>query len=527
MKLNSIKQYKIIHKGCDIIREYENISIDNKEILVTQTNTEIIIGLVGAVGIQTNLVVGALELELKKFDYTIYEIKISKDVIPKKFIENDFSDEYERVNFLMDKGNEIRSDFNNGILAIGAVEKILNYREKNKKKLEPIKKIAFIINSLKHPNEVEIFRDIYPNGFYLLGIYADENQRLNYLIKRKNILEENAKKLIERDTDENIEHGQHTRKVFEKSDFFIEQKDSTNRLNNDILRILDLIFGHPYITPTFNEFAMYMAFISALRSADLSRQVGAVIAKDNEIIALGANDCPKFGGGLYWPFYSEKEESIIDIENGRDYKRGEDSNKIKQKEIIDDIVDKLQNESSLDLSNDKIEAIKYIIKISKIKDLTEYGRCVHAEMEALMMCARNNISTKEATLYCTTFPCHNCAKHIIDSGIKKVYYIEPYPKSKAFEFHNESITEDDKDINKVQFLPFVGVGPRLFFDLFSVSLSSGYKITRKNEDGKTLKIDRKKLIIRLPMIPYTYLDSEKKAIEKNTKFFEEEGNYEK
>ena len=44
----------------------------------------------------------------------------------------------------------------------------------------------------------------------------------------------------------------------------------------------------PYVTPLFDEFAMFMAFAAALRSADLSRQVGAVVGKSNEIISTGA-----------------------------------------------------------------------------------------------------------------------------------------------------------------------------------------------------------------------------------------------
>ena len=66
---------------------------------------------------------------------------------------------------------------------------------------------------------------------------------------------------------------------------------------------------------------MFFAFSSALRSADLSRQVGAVIAKDSEIISTGANDCPSAGGGLYWPTRNNEGE-IEDYEEGRDYKRG-------------------------------------------------------------------------------------------------------------------------------------------------------------------------------------------------------------
>ena len=61
-----------------------------------------------------------------------------------------------------------------------------------------------------------------------------------------------------------------------------------------IQRFLELLFSHPYKNPTFDEFAMFMAFSSSVGSGDLARQVGAVITRDNQIIATGANDCPKF-----------------------------------------------------------------------------------------------------------------------------------------------------------------------------------------------------------------------------------------
>ena len=80
---------------------------------------------------------------------------------------------------------------------------------------------------------------------------------------------------------------------------------------------------------------MFMAYSSGLRSADLSRQVGAVIAKNHDIIATGANDVPCFGGGQYWP-----DEEYKDFPKGRDYTRGYDSNKIELKKIVDEIIDK-------------------------------------------------------------------------------------------------------------------------------------------------------------------------------------------
>jgi deoxycytidylate deaminase len=58
---------------------------------------------------------------------------------------------------------------------------------------------------------------------------------------------------------------------------------------------------------------------------------------------------------------------------------------------------------------------------SPLMDITEYGRAVHAEMEAILACARTGGNPSGATLYCTTSPpCHNCAKHIVDVGITRV-----------------------------------------------------------------------------------------------------------
>lgn len=142
-------------------------------------------------------------------------------------------------------------------------------------------------------------------------------------------------------------------------------------------------------------------------------------------------------------------------------------------------------------------------------DITEYGRMVHAEMEALLSLARNNVSSKGATLYCTTFPCHNCAKHIVAAGLERVVYIEPYPKSKAAEFHSDSIrlgfSDDD---GTVHFEPFVGVGPRRFFDLFSMRLGSGYPLKRKDNEGQIVQWKQEASRLRIQMLPCSYVELE-------------------
>lgn len=53
-------------------------------------------------------------------------------------------------------------------------------------------------------------------------------------------------------------------------------------------------------------------------------------------------------------------------------------------------------------------------------------RTIHAEMNALLYCAREGISVKNSTCYVTHFPCLNCTKALIQAGISKIYYLEGY-----------------------------------------------------------------------------------------------------
>lgn len=53
-------------------------------------------------------------------------------------------------------------------------------------------------------------------------------------------------------------------------------------------------------------------------------------------------------------------------------------------------------------------------------------RTVHAEANALLQCAKFGVATENADIYVTHFPCLQCAKQIIQAGIKSVYYASDY-----------------------------------------------------------------------------------------------------
>jgi cytidine deaminase len=136
----------------------------------------------------------------------------------------------------------------------------------------------------------------------------------------------------------------------------------------------------------------------------------------------------------------------------------------------------------------KTTEILSFLKGTQFMSISEFGRTVHAEMAALIDAARRGVGVDKLTMYVTTFPCHNCAKHIIASGIKKVVYLEPYPKSRADFLHAEEIALDPVNENyapRVGFVPFSGVAPRQYHQLFTMAVRGGKKgIPLKEWDSK-------------------------------------------
>jgi deoxycytidylate deaminase len=224
------------------------------------------------------------------------------------------------------------------------------------------------------------------------------------------------------------------------------------------------------------EYGMYAAKAAALRTLDLSRQVGAAIfSSSGQIIALGSNEVPKAGGGTYWA-----EEPNDD----RDYIRRKDSNDERKRELLEELIEILGSETAVD---DIMSSVK--LRDSQMMDALEYGRIVHAEMSAISDAACSGRGVRNGTLYCTTFPCHMCAKHIVASGIDRVVFLEPYPKSLAARLHSDSIEVEKGDRGRytgrpaVIFEHFFGITPRRYRELFE-------RGKRKNDRGEFLDFDR-------------------------------------
>ncbi len=538
-------------------------STENKQEDNERYGHELFIGLVGATGSDLASVESYIKDILSNFEYKMTGIKFSsffeseesliKKFLTQKDIEIDrtnSTNSFNKIYSQMEAGNKIRSGTqDNSILSGYAIGEINRKRikevDQKTKTHKPIisEYSAYLFNSLKHPDESKLLQKTYGASYYQISVFSSEKQRASYLLTKKGIQKlSDVYKLIEKDISEDDDFGQQTRDTFHLSDFFIkhdhENEDETRR---QLERIFDLIFGHPHITPTIDEHMMYMAYAYSTRSADLSRQVGAVIANESgDISGLGSNDVPRYGGGPYWP--CPKTNNNLDW---RDYKKGEDANQINKNKMIVDVVKNIKKEfkeiiDDMELHEDEkkklldhfedsspedgslLEIGKKYFKGTDFLDISEFGRATHAEMSAILNCSRNGVIPKGKILYCTTFPCHNCAKHIVDAGIKKVFFVEPYPKSKAQVLHNDAISFEEHKEGKVIFDHFIGVAARKYLDLFSLKLGMGESPPRKDKKtGKINKFDRKTSNIKVHGHVHKYLEDEENAVASFKEIIEE------
>jgi deoxycytidylate deaminase len=489
---------------------------------------ELIVGIAGPIGVDMDLIARGLQSAFSRVDYTTSLLKLTSEMIrfpiakpelrtePAKWQGPDTFNTYMRK---MSEANALRRQYTDpSVLARIAIDAVRRERETLTGQKDTVKaKHAYLIRQFKRPEEVALLRKVYGRQFILISAYASEAKRREQLCARlrpelstmsaAGDIAHRADALIERDASEDDDAlGQALRDTFHLADVFI---DGLNKPEMDmkLTRFIEALFGKNDITPSKDEYGMYAARSASFRSSDLSRQVGAALfSADGELITQGCNEVPKAFGGTYWD---------LETPDNRDIKKGFDPNERHKRELLRDVIERMRSkgylsEQLLQLGTDA-DVVKALIAkgregvpagalaTSRIMDLTEYGRVVHAEMLAICDGARLGRSVKGTTLYCTTFPCHNCTKHILASGIRRVVYMEPYPKSRAKDLHPDEIEVEAESDTKVAFVPFMGISPFRYRDLF-------HKGRRKQDDGTAddWYRDQKSPMIEVVLPGYTY-----------------------
>ena len=136
--------------------------------------------------------------------------------------------------------------------------------------------------------------------------------------------------------------------------------------------------------PTWDKYFMEMAILTAERSTCLRRKVGAILTVDKHIVATGYNGAPK---GLKHCAEVGCMRERLNVPSGEKH---------------------------------------------------ELCRGLHAEQNAIIQAAVLSTSIKNATLYCTTFPCVVCAKMLINAEIARIIVLEDYPDNLSKEILAEA-----------------------------------------------------------------------------------------
>lgn len=486
--------------------------------MAPNSGPELVIGLVGAVGCDLPLIADTFVTALREVNYDGVTIRLSHllhDLEPYAHIAA-VHDQEEYISGHMDAGNELRKRTTSDVMARLGVVRIRVARQRNGEEDEnqPHPRSAYILNSLKRPEEVTKLREIYGGAFFLVSAYASRERRRDALAARiaksKNLEMKEclwiAERLIERDEIESrVTTGQDVRDTFPLADAFVNADDKA-AIESSVRRTVAILFAHPFETPTVDEMGMQYAHSAGLRSSDLSRQVGyAACTDDGQVLAIGTNEVAKAGGGFYWPGSEGDARDFRVVES-------DEPNAEMKLAILKDLLQRLQATGVLmekgEITDEMVSATAKQLKGSRFMAITEFGRAVHAEMGVITDAARRGVSLRGATMYGTTFPCHNCAKHIVASGIMRLVYIEPYPKSQVARLFRDSIALENPAPGRVLFEPFVGIAPLRFREFFLTP-------DRKDDNGRIISWDdiKRSALPRVESDPRSYIRHERIAVD--------------
>lgn len=438
-------------------------------------SNDLVFAVTGHIGSGCTWVASALSEQLRQARFQPKQIKLSEVIATLTGIRRTNDHSTSITMDLQKRGDNLRRSYGSSIIAGLAIREIREHRRNPNATAN-----AFVLDSLKNPEEVEVLRTVYGSSFYLIGVLANDDTRFGRLLlkyKSDDLTAEEKhrriRKVMADDEAGNEDFEQHVRKTIKLSDFFIANEGVGNDLGTDLKRFIDAITRAKITRPTSHEKGMHAAWAAALKSSCLSRQVGAaILTPSGELLAVGTNDPPAYGGGVYGDGDIERDYRCFKYPDPAYSTEGFCRNAKVKSEIYDEIHRAMVSHGLLSAAASP-DKIRRAVGETRIKDLIEFSRAVHAEMDALLSLPRNGITLPpNSTLFCTTYPCHSCARHIVAVGIRTVIYIEPYPKSKALDLHGDAIssvsvaTEPDQQHLKVEFRLFTGVAPRAYSALF-------------------------------------------------------------
>ncbi len=329
-------------------------------------------------------------------------------------------------------GNPINEELLHGkffSLASRINEIVKEIRQENKSE----KRKTFIaIDAIRSPLEAIFFQERYA-AFFLVAVSCPDKDRKGRLrnlgISEADISKIDDQEYVSRDISKNTTYSvQDIQACLQRADLHISNPNEINivsefkTLANQILRFVTLMKRPGSVTPTAIERGMQIAHTAKLFSGCISRQVGAVITdKDFSIQAVGWNDTPH--GQVpcnlrnRFDLLAGKDQAAYSLFEKNDSK------------FIDFFTENTKKYVKISETGRNVSyCFKSEFNTLKKKDNQVHTRSLHAEENAFLQISKyGGRGIEGGCLFTTASPCELCAKKAYQLGIKKIYYIDPYP----------------------------------------------------------------------------------------------------
>lgn len=318
-----------------------------------------------------------------------------------------------------------------------------------------------VLDAIRNPYEAQFFRNRY-SAFYLMSVNTDEEERIRRLANINNNKQiksideiEYLKKLKGSEKFSN----QDIAACIQLADIHINNPRCDNEKHFLVKQIVKfvMLMKHPgLVTPTHVERCMQLAYTAKLNSGCISRQVGAVITgEDFSVKAVGWNDVPKGQVPCLLrdidSFCKEKDESSHSKFELSNSQFADQMNEANNKIPVEDLNGRLHPYCFKDIYN----------AINGNKNQV-HTRALHAEENAFLQLAKySSGGIKNGYLFSSASPCELCSKKAYQLGIKKIYYIDPYPGISESHILSFGKGESDPEMNL-----FYGAIGRAYINLY-------------------------------------------------------------
>lgn len=360
------------------------------------------------------------------FKYSCYEEK-------KRKLQDEPPIKYHLYTYLLQKiANNIRASGNPYESQLKQ-NQILNFAKRIELLIELIKKkkegkkIRICIDAIRNANESNYLKDVY-RSYFLISINVDEKMRQ----RRLGALDEEEQRslnYVEYESkldDGKIFYHQNIANCFEMADIHLVNMDEENgrrlSLTRQLVKYITLMIHPGLVVPSDIERCMQLAYNAKYNSGCLSRQVGAIVTgPDFSVKSVGWNDVP-----------NKQLECIYRDVHG--YCKGNQKACFSEFEYKNELFKKSMNQIGRKLKDVNLHGrnfsycFKDIYNGLKNDKNQVFTRALHAEENAFLQISKyGGQGIKDGFLFCTASPCELCSKKAFQLGIKKIYYIDPYP----------------------------------------------------------------------------------------------------